>query len=34
MKGLFDLTGVVYYLSVIALFLFFSTLSLEKRRWS
>lgn len=34
MAGLFDLTGVVYYLSVIALFLFFSTLSLEKRRWS
>ena len=33
MKGLFDLSSVVYYLSVAALFLFFSTLSLEKRRW-
>lgn len=34
MAGLFDLNGLVYYLTVIALFLFFSTLSLEKRRWS
>lgn len=33
-SGLFDLTAVVYYLSVSALLLFFSVLSLEKRRWS
>ncbi len=33
-SGLFDLGAVVYYLSVISLFLFFSVLSLEKRRWS
>ncbi len=34
MAGLFDWNGLVYYLTVIVLFLFFSTLSLEKRRWS
>lgn len=33
-SGLFDVGAVVYYLSVIFLFLFFSVLSLEKRRWS
>ncbi len=33
-SGLFDLQAVVYYLTVILLFLFFSVLSLEKRRWS
>lgn len=32
--GIFDLTGVVYFLSVTALFLFLSVQSLEKRRWS
>ena len=31
--GLFDLTGVVYYLSVIFLFVFFSVQNLDKRRW-
>jgi len=31
--GLFDLTGVVYYLSVIFLFTFFSVQNLDKRRW-
>lgn len=33
-SGLFDLGAVVYYLGIICLFLFFSVLSLEKRRWS
>lgn len=32
--GVFDLTGVVYFISVIAVFLFFSVQSMEKRRWS
>ena len=32
--GIFDLAGVVYYLSVIGLFLFLSVQSMEKRRWS
>lgn len=32
--GVFDLTSVVYYLTVIAVFLFISVQSLEKRRWS
>jgi hypothetical protein len=32
--GIFDLTAVVYYFSVIALFVFFSIQSVEKRRWS
>lgn len=33
-NGLFDMTAVVYYLSVIALFLFLSVQSLEKRRYN
>ncbi len=32
--GLFSVGGVVYYLSVIALFLFLTGQTLEKRRWS
>lgn len=32
--GLFDLTGVVYFLSVVGLFLFLTVQSMEKRRWS
>ena len=32
--GVFDLTTIVYYLSVIAVFLFLSVQSMEKRRWS
>ena len=32
--GVFDLTGIVYFVSVIALFLFLSIQSMEKRRWS
>ena len=32
--GVFDLTGIVYYLSIIGVFLFLSVQALEKRRWS
>jgi ABC-2 type transport system permease protein len=32
--GIFDMTAVVYYLSVMALFIFFTVQSMEKRRWS
>ncbi|MGN0359556.1 MAG: ABC-2 transporter permease [Hominisplanchenecus sp.] len=32
--GMMDLTGVVYYLSVIAVFLFLTVQSIQKRRWS
>jgi len=32
--GVFDLRTVVYYLTVIAIFIFLSVQSLEKRRWS
>ena len=33
-NGMFDMTAVVYYLSVIAFFLFLSVQSLEKRRYN
>ena len=33
-NGVFDLTGILYYLSVIVLFLFLSVQSLEKRRYN
>ncbi|MBQ3795066.1 MAG: ABC transporter permease [Butyrivibrio sp.] len=33
-NGVFDLTGIVYYISVIAFFLFLSIQSLEKRRYN
>lgn len=33
-NGLFDLTSVVYYLSLIVLFVFCTVQSVEKRRWS
>lgn len=33
-EGIFDLTGVLYYLSVIFLFVFFTEKNMEKRRWS
>ena len=33
-NGVFDLTGLVYYLSVIVFFLFLSVQSLEKRRYN
>jgi ABC-2 type transport system permease protein len=32
--GAFDMTGIVYYLTVIAFFLFLSVQSLEKRRYN
>lgn len=34
LEGIFDLTGVVYLLSVTAIFLLLTTITLEKRRWS
>ena len=33
-NGVFDLTGVVYYLSVVAFFLFLAVQSMEKRRYN
>lgn len=33
-NGIFDLTGIVYYLSVILIFIFLTVQSLQKRRWS
>ncbi|MBE5921620.1 MAG: ABC transporter [Lachnospiraceae bacterium] len=32
--GIFDLTAVVYYISVVILFLFLTVQSIQKRRWS
>ncbi|MCE5343596.1 MAG: ABC transporter [Eubacteriales bacterium] len=32
--GIFDLTGLVYFISVAALFCFFTVQAVEKRRWS
>ena len=32
--GMFDLTGILYYVSVIVLFLALSVLSMEKQRWA
>ena len=32
--GILSITDVVFFLSVIALFLFFTVRALEKRRWS
>ncbi|MDD4773483.1 MAG: ABC transporter permease [Eubacteriales bacterium] len=32
--GIFDITAIVYYLSVIFIFVFFSIQSVEKQRWS
>ena len=32
--GILNVADVVFYLSVTALFLFFTVLALEKRRWS
>ena len=34
LEGIFDLTGIVYFLSVGGVFLFLSIQSMEKRRWS
>ena len=33
-NGIFDVTGIVYYLSVSALFVFFTVQSMEKKRWA
>jgi len=33
-NGMFDLTGIVYFVSVAALFCFFTVQAVEKRRWS
>ena len=33
-NGVFDMTAIVYYFSVIAFFLFLSVQSLEKRRYN
>ena len=33
-NGLLDISGVVYYLSLIVLFIFLTTQSIQKRRWS
>ena len=33
-NGIFDLTAVIYFLSVIFLFVFLSVQAVEKRRWS
>ena len=33
-NGVFDLTGLVYYVTIIGVFLFLSVESMEKRRWS
>ena len=33
-NGIFDLTGIVYFVSVAALFCFFTVQAVEKRRWS
>ena len=34
MNGTLDVTGIVYYLTIIALFLFLTGQSIQKRRWS
>lgn len=33
-SGILDLTGIIYYLSVIGIFLFLTVQSIQKRRWS
>jgi ABC-2 type transport system permease protein len=33
-SGVFDITGIVYFISVAALFCFFTVQAVEKRRWS
>ena len=33
-NGILDVSNVVYYLTVIGLFLFFTVQSIQKRRWS
>lgn len=33
-NGMFDLTAIVFYISVIALFMYFTVQSMEKKRWN
>ena len=33
-NGILDISSIIYYLSVIGLFLFFTVQSIQKRRWS
>lgn len=33
-NGILDITDIVFYLSVIGLFLFFTVQSIQKKRWS
>lgn len=33
-NGIFDINGIVYYLSIVILFIFLTVQSLQKRRWS
>jgi ABC-2 type transport system permease protein len=33
-SGILDVTGIIYYLSVIGIFLFLTVQSIQKRRWS
>jgi len=33
-KGIFDIAGIIYFVSVIGVFIFLSVQSMEKRRWS
>ena len=33
-NGIFDLTSLVYYISVAGLFVFFTVQSMEKKRWA
>ncbi len=32
--GMFDLTAIVYYISIVVMFVFFTVQSMEKKRWS
>ena len=33
-NGIFDLTAVVYYLSLVVLFVWLATQAMDKKRWS
>ena len=33
-NGVFDVTAIVYYLSIIGVMIFLTTQAMEKRRWS
>ena len=34
MNGIFDVTALIYYLSVIALFVLFTVFTFERKRWN